>query len=277
MVKHMLGRWSGFTTRLAWEEGNLSLSQHVNRSVSFNKSAGLSSRCLSMRQLPWPWKSSGLECLPHLQDKLYPMWINSSPLKTLIDICRCRSAQACLSWPFSSRTPLQFNSNLEFVHVGWQFEASQWDADERVHSCSRKVILSSGQRCKLCKSRLIKVMACEGMRLAIVVWLLKVWMGRWHQQRDLVAGDGVAGDQKVIRPHIWAALLRPSAMAVKGKPHRSHSLLQVRLSMQFENNGPCSVRHKMETHNMKDLFRCFLSFWKVSHLEGDEISLEGHD
>lgn len=79
-------------------------------------------------------KSSGLVRLPHPQHKLHPAWINSTPLKTFIDICRCSDAGACLSWPFSSRTPLQFNSNLELVDVGWQFETSQWDADECLHS-----------------------------------------------------------------------------------------------------------------------------------------------
>ncbi len=100
----------------------------------------------------WPWKSSGLVRRPHPQHKLHPAWINSTPLKTFIDICCCGGARAGLSWPFSSRTPLQFNSNLEFVDVGWQFETSQWDADEHLHCHYRKVILSTGQHCKLHKN-----------------------------------------------------------------------------------------------------------------------------
>lgn len=82
----------------------------------------------------WPGISSDLVRLPHPQHKLHPAWINSPPLKTFIDICRCSDAQACLSWPFSSQTPLQFNSNLGLVDVGWQVETSQWDADGHLHS-----------------------------------------------------------------------------------------------------------------------------------------------
>lgn len=79
--------------------------------------------------------SSDLVRLPHPQHKLHPAWINSPPSKTFIDICRHSDARACLSWHFSSRTPLQFSSNLGLVDVGWQVKTSQWDANEQLHSC----------------------------------------------------------------------------------------------------------------------------------------------
>lgn len=164
---------------LAKEEGNLSLSKHQDRSVSCCKFAGCLSRCLSMQRLPRPWKGSALVRLPHPQDKLHPMWINSSSLKAFVNICLCRAA--CLGCYPAGRL-----FNLTPIWCLWMPADSVKLLSRMLMSVTPPnqksfSLPDSIANCEKKKAGLIKIMACEGMRLAFFVLNLIVWMGQGHR------------------------------------------------------------------------------------------------
>lgn len=63
-------------------------------------------------------------------------------------------------------------------------------------------------------SHLDRAVNCEGIRLAPFVRNLIVWMGQWHITSVTLLRQLA---EKVIRPHIWAALQKPSTMGLKGQ------------------------------------------------------------